>query len=268
MSVIGTPSRRSFPARHTLLFTSGKGGVGKSTIAVNVACALARRGLAVGVLDADVYGPSVPRLLGLFDQRVRWGEGEGAKMIPAENFGVKVMSVGLTTPESDTPLVWRASVAVSALRQMIDDTAWGALDVLVIDAPPGTGDVQLTLAQDVALSGAVVVTTPQPLATDDVRRALRMLREVGVATAGVVENLGAFTATDGAVQRPFGEGGGRMLAQDYEVPLLAELPLDATLRALCDEGRPAAVCGDDAQQVRFAALAARILERVPQTDGR
>ena len=260
-----TTTRLTSPARHTLLFTSGKGGVGKSTVAVNVACALARRGLAVGVLDADVYGPSVPRLLGLHDERVRWGEGEGARMIPAENFGVKVMSVGLTTPESDTPLVWRSSVAVSALRQMIADTAWGALDVLVIDAPPGTGDVQLTLAQDVGISRAVVVTTPQPVATDDVRRALRMLREVGVPIAGVVENLSALTTADGAVHHPFGVGGGRMLAHDYGVPLLAELPLDATLRALCDDGRPAAVCGDPAQQQRFATLAARI---VGQLEGR
>ncbi len=250
-------------ARATVLVTSGKGGVGKSTIAVNLACALARRGLAVGVLDADVYGPSVPRLLGLHDERVRWGDGEGAAMIPAENYGVRVMSVGLTTPESDTPLVWRSSVAVSALRQMIADTAWGALDVLVVDAPPGTGDVQLTLAQDVGVSQAVVVTTPQPVATDDVRRALRMLREVGVPVAGVVENLGAFTTGDGVVHHPFGQGGGRMLAADYGVPLLAELPLDPAVRALCDEGRPAAVCGDEAQQRRFAELAGRVLDCLP-----
>lgn len=250
------------PARRTLLFTSGKGGVGKSTIAVNVASALARRGLSVGVLDADVYGPSVPRLLGLEGERVRWSDGPHSQMLPAENFGLKVMSVGLTTPESDTPLVWRSSVAVSALRQLLTDTAWGQLDVLVIDAPPGTGDVQLTLAQDVALSAAVVVTTPQPLATDDVRRALRMLQEVRVPIAGVVENLSGFHAPDGGVHQLFGEGGGRTLADDYGVPFLGQLPIDPELRALCDQGRPAAACGDDEQMRRFADLAARILEQL------
>lgn len=255
-------------AKETVLFTSGKGGVGKSTIAVNVASALARRGLAVGVLDADVYGPSVPRLLGLEGERARWSDGARGRMLPAENFGLKVMSVGLTTPEADTPLVWRSSVAVSALRQLLTDTDWGTLDVMVIDAPPSTGDVQLTLAQDLELSGAVVVTTPQALATDDVRRALRMLQEVAAPILGVVENLSGFCTPDGAVHRLFGEGGGRMLADDYCVPFLGELPIDPQLRALCDQGRPAAACGDEVQQRRFADLAGRVLEQIGVARGR
>lgn len=249
-------------ARRTLLFTSGKGGVGKSTLAVNVASALARRGLSVGILDADLHGPSVPRMLGLEGERVRFGEGPQSRMLPAENFGLKVMSVGLTTPESDTPLVWRSSVAVSALKQMLDDTAWGELDLLVIDAPPGTGDVQLTLAQDLHLSGAVVVTTPQPVATDDVRRALRMLVETHVPIMGVVENLSGFVAPDGTVHHLFGEGGGRMLAKDYDVPFLGSLPLDPALRELCDAGRPAAAVGSEALQRQFADLAGRILDGI------
>lgn len=255
-------------ARRTLLFTSGKGGVGKSTLAVNIASALARRGSSVGILDADLHGPSVPRMLGLEGERVRFGDESSSQMLPAENFGLKVMSVGLTTPESDTPLVWRSSVAVSALKQMLEDTAWGALDVLVIDAPPGTGDVQLTLAQDLRLSGAVVVTTPQPVATDDVRRALRMLQECQVPIVGVVENLSGFVAPDGTVHHLFGQGGGRMLAQDYGVPFLGSLPLDPSLRELCDAGRPAAAMGSEPLQRAFADLAARILEQLPSADQR
>lgn len=252
------PRNRAPYARHVVIFTSGKGGVGKSTVAVNAAIALAQRGLAVGLLDADVHGPSVPRMLGLRGERVRWDERD--RMIPAQNFGLEVMSVGLTTPEEDTPLVWRSSVAVSALVQLLEDVAWGPLDVLAIDLPPGTGDVQLTLAQELPIAAAVVVTTPQPVATDDVRRALRMLREARVPVAGVVENMSYFVAPDtGAVHRPFGEGGGRALAAEYGVPFLGELPLDPRIREGSDEGRPVAAMGDAAQKAVFAALAERLL---------
>jgi ATP-binding protein involved in chromosome partitioning len=244
-------------ARHVLLFTSGKGGVGKSTVAVNVASALAQRGLAVGLLDADVHGPSVPRMLGLEDERVTWGEDD--RMVPAENYGLKVMSVGLTTPEADTPLVWRSSVATAALLQLLDDVAWGPLDVLAIDLPPGTGDVQLTLAQEVRVGGAVVVTTPQPVATDDVRRAVRMLQESGVPVAGVVENMSSFTAPGGEVLHPFGQGGGRRLAEAYGIPFLGEIPLDPAIREASDEGRPIAATGDARQKVIFADLAAALV---------
>lgn len=255
------PRNRAPYARRVVVFTSGKGGVGKSTVAVNVAVALARRGLAVGLLDADVHGPSVPRLLGLEGERVRWDDAD--RMIPAENFGLKVMSVGLTTPERDTPLVWRSSVAVSALVQLLEDVAWGPLDVLAVDLPPGTGDVQLTLAQELPIAGAVVVTTPQPVATDDVRRALRMLREARVPVAGVVENMSWLAVPgSGEVLRPFGEGGGRALADEYGVPYLGELPLDAGVREGSDAGRPPAALGDAAIQARFADLADRVLAAV------
>jgi ATP-binding protein involved in chromosome partitioning len=176
------------------------------------------------------------------------------------------MSVGLTTPEADTPLVWRASVATSALVQLLEDVAWGPLDVLCIDLPPGTGDVQLTLAQELRISGAVVVTTPQTVATDDVRRAIRMLQESGVPVTGVVENMSSFTTPDGAVVHPFGRGGGRELAEAYGVPLLAELPLDPAIREAADEGRPIAATGTPSQQVHFAALASAIVAAlVPPT---
>jgi len=251
------PNDRASWARHVLLFTSGKGGVGKSTLAVNVASALAQRGLAVGLLDADVHGPSVPRMLQLAGERVRWND--AGQMVPAENFGLKVMSVGLTTPEADTPLAWRSSVAVSALLQLLDDVAWGALDVLVVDLPPGTGDVQLTLAQELRVGAAVVVTTPQAVATDDVRRALRLLLEVGVPVAGVVENMSCFVAPDtGARYHPFGEGGGRALAGDYGVPFLGELPLDRAIGEAADAGTPIAAVGDEGQRALFASLAERL----------
>ncbi len=251
------PRNRAPWARHVVIFTSGKGGVGKSTVAVNVAVALAQRGLRVGLLDADVHGPSVPRMLGLAGERVRWDE--RGRIVPAENFGLRVMSVGLTTPEDDTPLVWRSAVATAALVQLLEDVAWGELDVLAVDLPPGTGDVQLTVAQELPVAAAVVVTTPQPVATDDVRRALRMLRESGVPVAGVVENMSAFVAPDtGKVYRPFGEGGGRMLAEAYGVPFLGELPLDPRVREGADAGRPAAASADATARAPFAELAARL----------
>jgi ATP-binding protein involved in chromosome partitioning len=255
------PNDRAPWARHVVVFTSGKGGVGKSTVAVNVANALAQRGLAVGLLDADVHGPSVPRMLQLAGERVAWGD--DGRMVPLENFGLRVMSVGLTTPEADTPLVWRSTVATSAIVQLLEDVAWGPLDVLAVDLPPGTGDVQLTLAQELPISAAVVVTTPQVVATDDVRRSLRMLREIGVPVAGVVENMSFFVAPDtGTVHRPFGEGGGRALARDYGVPFLGEIPLDPGIRAASDEGTPVAAVGDPAQRAIFAGLAERLWETV------
>ena len=252
------PNDRAAFACHVVLFTSGKGGVGKSTVAVNVANALAQRGLAVGLLDADVHGPSVPRMLQLTGERIRWDE--AGKMVPAENFGLRVMSTGLTTPDEDTPLGWRAAVATAALVQMIDDVAWGPLDVLAVDLPPGTGDVQLTLLQELRVGAAVVVTTPQAVATDDVRRALRMLLDVGVHVAGVVENMACFVAPDtGRRYHPFGEGGGRRLAADYGVPFLGELPLDPAIGEAADRGTPIAAVGDDAQRAAFDGLAGAVL---------
>jgi ATP-binding protein involved in chromosome partitioning len=260
------PGNRAPWARHVVLFTRGKGGVGKSTVAVNVANAMAQRDLRVGLLDADVHGPSVPRMLQLAGERVRWNE--AGKMEPAENFGLRVMSVGLTTPETDTPLGWRSAVATSALVQMLDDVAWGPLDVLAVDLPPGTGDVQLTLAQELRIGAAVVVTTPQVVATDDVRRALRMLLEIRVPVAGVVENMSCFVAPDtGRRHHPFGEGGGRRLAADYGVPFLGEIPLDPAIGQAADRGEPIAAVGDDAQRAVFDALAGKVLASLSRVAG-
>ena len=260
------PHNRAPFAKNVIVFTSGKGGVGKSTVAVNVACALAQRGLRVGLLDADVYGPSVPRMLQLAGEHLTWNERD--QMVPAENFGLRVMSVGLTTAEADTPLAWRSSVAVSAIVQLLEDVAWGELDVLAIDMPPGTGDVQLTMAQELPITAAVVVTTPQTVATDDVRRALRMLLEVRVPVAGVVENMSCFVAPDsGTVHHPFGEGGGRLLAGDYGVPFLGEIPLDPAIRVAADEGTPIAAVGSAQHKRLFAEIAAQLAATCSRSEG-
>ncbi|MFZ5440119.1 MAG: Mrp/NBP35 family ATP-binding protein [Myxococcota bacterium] len=239
-------------ARNVLIVTSGKGGVGKSTVAVNVASTFAQRDWRVGLLDADVYGPSIPRMLQVEDERLRWNDAE--RIVCAENFGMKVMSVGMTTPTPDTPLIWRSSVATSAMIQLLDDVDWGELDLLVVDMPPGTGDTQLTMAQELRVSGALVVTTPQVVATDDVRRAIRMLQEVDVPIAGVVENMSAFIAPDGSRHPIFGEGGGRLLAEQYKVPFLGEIPLDVAVRVSGDAGVPLAVSGSAAQKEWYAQL--------------
>lgn len=244
-------------ARNVLLVTSGKGGVGKSTVAVNLASTFAQRDWRVGVLDADVYGPSVPRMLQIEDERLRWDDAN--HIVCAENFGLKVMSVGMTTPTPDTPLIWRASVATSALIQLLDDVDWGELDLLVVDLPPGTGDTQLTMAQELKSAVALVVTTPQVVATDDVRRAIRMLQEVGVPIAGVVENMSAFIAPDGTRVPLFGEGGGRLLAEQYRLPFLGEIPLDVAVRVSGDAGTPLAVSGTAGQKKWYGDVADALL---------
>jgi ATP-binding protein involved in chromosome partitioning len=252
------PNDRAGFARVTIGVTSGKGGVGKTTVAVQLAVGLAQRGLSVGLLDADVYGPSVARMLGLQDERVRWGE---QKMIPAENFGLKVMSTALTAPEDDTAFAWRSSVATSALVQLLEDVDWGSLDVLVIDMPPGTGDVQLTIVQETRLTGAIVVTTPQLVAVDDVRRAVRMLLDVRAPILGVVENMSWYEAACGTRHQPMGAGGGALVAERYGVPLLAQLPLKDGVRQGADDGRPATALGDDDDRARFHALVDAVLAR-------
>jgi ATP-binding protein involved in chromosome partitioning len=225
--------------RHVLAVASGKGGVGKSTVSVNLACALARLGLKVGLLDADVYGPSIPRMLGLTDEPVVGADG---KLQPISVFGIKAMSIGLMVDEA-APMIWRGPMASSALNQMLNDVAWGSeaepLDVLVIDMPPGTGDIQLTLAQKVAVSGAVVVSTPQAVALIDVRRGISMFEKTHVPILGVVENMAYFTdPSTGAAIEIFGRGGARDTAQTLGVPFLGEVPIDIALRQACDDGQP------------------------------
>ena len=241
--------------RHVLAVASGKGGVGKSTVAVNLALAFARRGLQVGLLDADVYGPSAPRMLGVTG---RPALAESKRMIPLEAHGLKVMSIGfLLEPES--ALIWRGPMATSALMQMAG-AAWveeGAapLDVLVVDLPPGTGDIQLTLVQKIALAGAVIVSTPQALALDDAQRGAAMFARTGVPVLGVVENMAWFEDGSGVRHHLFGEGGARRFAQDAGLPFLGDVPLDPALREAGDTGDPV---GPGPALAAFDAMAERL----------
>ncbi len=224
--------------RRVIAVASGKGGVGKSTVAVNLALAFARRGMRTGLLDADVYGPSAPRMLGLTGRP----EIDADKRItPLHAHGLKVMSVGVLLEEGGAA-IWRGPMASRALEQMAMSVAWGVaeapLDILVIDLPPGTGDIQLTLVQKIALSGAVLVSTPQALALDDVRRGAALFEKTGVPVLGVIENMAWFVDSTGARCHPFGEGGARRFAQAAGLPFLGELPLETALRIAGDEGRP------------------------------
>ncbi len=238
---------------------SGKGGVGKSTLAANLAVACARRGRTVGLLDADIYGPSLPTLLGL--ESVRPTERDG-RLQPIEAHGLRTISIGYLV-EPEKALAWRGPMVMGAVRQLINDVDWGALDVLVIDTPPGTGDAHLTLAQAKILSGAVIVSTPQKLALDDVRRGVELFRKVGTPILGVVENMAWFEAGDGGRTHLFGEGGARKAAADLGVPFLGEIPLLPGLRAACDAGVPPAISAPDGVEAGiFDDLAAKVLDAV------
>ena len=255
------PNNRAPYAKRVIAVTSGKGGVGKSTVSVNLAVALAQKGFKVGLLDADVYGPNIPRMLGTADEKLRWGDND--KIIPSENFGIKIMSVGLTTPTSDTPLVWRSSVAVSALIQFLEDVDWGELDFLVIDMPPGTGDIQLTMAQELPITAGVIVTTPQPVALDDVSRAIVMFKDINVPIGGLVENMSFFIAPDtGKRYDIFGRGGGEATAKKYGIPFLGKIPLDMQIREFSDDGTPPVAMGDKRQKGYYKNIADNLLKQI------
>ncbi|MBL8764640.1 MAG: Mrp/NBP35 family ATP-binding protein [Phycisphaerae bacterium] len=222
--------------RHAIAVGAGKGGVGKSTVAVNLAVGLARMGHAVGLLDADIYGPSMPTMLGLGSMRANL---LGNMLQPFLVHGVKAMTIGkLVDPEK--PLIWRGPMAHGAFKQLLEQTEWGELDYLVIDLPPGTGDVALTMAQMLKLTGAVVVCTPQQVAQDDAIRALRMFQQLGVEVLGVVENMSYFIGDDGKEYDIFGRGGAERMASRAGVPFLGRVPINMALRANSDAGNPAA----------------------------
>jgi ATP-binding protein involved in chromosome partitioning len=233
---------------------SGKGGVGKSTTAVNLALALQREGARVGLLDADIYGPSIPSMLGVKGQPSTDGE----HIIPKEAHGLKVMSIGFLVAE-DTAMIWRGPMVTSALQQLLGDTLWGPLDYLIIDLPPGTGDIQLTLAQKIPVAGAVIVTTPQDIALLDARRAVHMFRKVDVPILGVVENMSTHICTAcGHEEAIFGHGGGELMAKDFEIPLLGQMPLTMEIRSSLDAGQPTMMQSLDSPIARsYRSLALR-----------
>ncbi|MDE2578872.1 MAG: Mrp/NBP35 family ATP-binding protein [Hyphomicrobiales bacterium] len=243
--------------RQIIAVASGKGGVGKSTTACNIALGLARRGLKVGVLDADLYGPSMPRLFGL-SGRPHATE-DGSKLFPLERFGVKVMSIGFLVEDS-APIVWRGPMVMSALKQLLHDVAWGELDVLVIDMPPGTGDAQLTIAQSAPLAGAVIVSTPQDLALIDARRGVAMFQQVHVPILGVVENMSYFVCPHcGERSDIFAHGGARHEAEQIGVPFLGETPLHMTVRETSDAGEPLVATTPDSPQAQaYIAIADKV----------
>ncbi len=233
------PAKPGVPGiKHIVAVASGKGGVGKSTTTANLALAMAANGLNVGVLDADIYGPSVPRL---FNVSGRPEAVSGRILKPLEGYGVKVMSMGFMV-EEETPMIWRGPMVISALTQMLREVAWGELDVLVVDMPPGTGDAQLTMAQQVPLAGAVIVSTPQDLALIDARKGLNMFKRVDVPVLGIVENMSYFLCPDcGSRHDIFGHGGARAEAERLGVPFLGEIPLTMKIRETSDAGTPIVV---------------------------
>lgn len=223
--------------KNTIAIASGKGGVGKSTVAVNLAVALARQGAKTGLIDADIYGPSIPLMFGVNQKPGLVQEGDKNKLIPIEKFGVKLMSIGFLI-EQETAVVWRGPMASSALKQFMEDVVWGELDFLLFDMPPGTGDIQLTLSQSIPLNGAIIVTTPQDISLADARKGLKMFERVNVPAIGIIENMSYYINSDGSKDYIFGKGGGLKMSTDYGVKLLGEIPINGIIRKSGDEGVP------------------------------
>jgi ATP-binding protein involved in chromosome partitioning len=251
--------------KNVLAVASGKGGVGKSTVSANLALALAHQGAAVGLLDADIYGPSQPLMMGLTGQRPV--SRDGKKIEPLSAYGVAVMSIGFLI-DAAQPMVWRGPMVSQALAQLLSETEWGTRDYLIVDMPPGTGDAQLTLAQRVPVSGAIIVTTPQDIALLDARKGLQMFRKVEVPVLGLIENMSTHVCSQCGHEEPiFGAGGGARMAQEYGVPLLGSLPLDIRIREQADGGRPTVVAEPDGPlAARYLAIARRAAARLATQD--
>ncbi|MFT5320917.1 MAG: ATP-binding protein involved in chromosome partitioning [Pseudohongiellaceae bacterium] len=266
-SIHPKPSSNLSQVKNIVVVASGKGGVGKSTTAVNLALAMARQGHKVGLFDADIYGPSQPMMLGIAPG-TRPEIIDGKVMKPVEVHGIKCNSVGLLVDENQA-MVWRGPMVVGAFNQILNDTLWGDLDFLIVDMPPGTGDIQLSLSQSVPVSGAVIVTTPQDVALLDAKRGIEMFRKVEIPILGIVENMSIHVCSEcGHSEHIFGAGGANRIAQNYDVPLLGHLPLDVKIREQCDEGKPA-VASDPNSKVSeiYFQIATRVAEQLALAGG-
>lgn len=234
--------------KNTIAVASGKGGVGKSTVAVNLAVALAKEGAKVGLLDADIYGPSIPLMLGIEEKPKIYQDSTTGKMLPVENYGIKVMSIGFMVDDK-TPVIWRGPMASGAVKQFMSDVHWGDLDYLIYDLPPGTGDIQLTLVQTIPLTGGLIVTTPQEVSLIDARKGLRMFNRVNVPVFGIIENMSYFIAPDtGKRYDIFGKGGGEKLSAELDTPFLGGIPIDTRIREGGDSGKPIVFDMPDSEQ--------------------
>jgi len=248
--------------KNIVAVASGKGGVGKSTTAVNLALALAAEGASVGILDADIYGPSQPMMMGISG---RPESADGKTMEPMENYGVQVMSIGFMV-DADNPMIWRGPMATQALEQLLRQTNWPELDYLIVDMPPGTGDIQLTLSQRVPLTGAVIVTTPQDIALLDAKRGTKMFEKVGVPILGLVENMAVHVCENcGHIEHVFGEDGGKRMAAEYGIDFLGALPLNLSIRVQADSGRPSVVSDPDGEiAALYKTVARQIAVKIAQ----
>jgi len=264
-SIHPNPDSNLSQVKNIVVIASGKGGVGKSTTAVNLALALARQGYKTGLFDADIYGPSQPIMLGIAPGTRPEIEG-GKVMLPVQAHGIKCNSVGLLVDENQA-MVWRGPMVVGAFNQILNDTKWGELDFLIVDMPPGTGDIQLSLAQSVPVTGAVIVTTPQDVALLDAKRGIEMFRKVEVPILGIVENMSIHVCSNcGHSEHIFGDGGAQRIAENYDVTLLGELPLDANIRQQCDEGHPAVVSDPDGKVAEiYLEIASKLTQQLAET---
>lgn len=259
------PEKSPIPGvKNTIAVASGKGGVGKSTVAVNLALALAKSGAKVGLLDADVYGPSLPIMMGIHETPKA---GPDERLIPIDNYGLKLMSVGFMLDE-ETPLIWRGPLVMQLIKQFLTGVEWGELDYLVIDLPPGTGDVQLTLVQTIPVTGAVIVTTPQDIALIDARRAIKMFNEVKVPVVGIIENMSFFVCPHcKGTTEIFSKGGGEKTSERYNVPFLGKIPIDVEIREGGDTGRPVVDASPESEHARaFVEIACNVASRISVLD--
>ena len=249
--------------KNIIAIASGKGGVGKSTTAVNLALALAQEGASVGILDADIYGPSQPQMLGLAGQQPESKDGEN--MEPLEAYGLQAMSIGFMV-DVETPMVWRGPMVAQALDQLISQTNWRDVDYLIVDMPPGTGDIQLSLAQKVPVTGAVIVTTPQDIALIDARKGLKMFEKVNIPILGIVENMSIHICSKcGHEEHIFGQGGGERMGKDYDVDFLGSLPLEMAIREMTDSGKPTVVGAPDSRTAEiYRSIARRVAVKIAE----